>query len=64
MMNIWGGFAKEWRISKSKINTTKIEEELDGLLDNVQKEIKKAITVPSALAEIFSDDEDDEDDDW
>ncbi|MGG3471225.1 hypothetical protein ABES02_27610 [Neobacillus pocheonensis] len=62
MTNLWGKLAKEWRSRKPKIDKEKLEENLGGHLDQVQTVINNSKSVPSALDEIFSDDEDDEDD--
>ncbi|MBV6705108.1 hypothetical protein KV565_07955 [Bacillus thuringiensis] len=53
--------AKEWRISKPKIDKARLEEDIRGNLDNVMKTIEKSNSVPSVLDAINADDDDD---DW
>ncbi|WP_349727615.1 hypothetical protein [Peribacillus frigoritolerans] len=60
---IWGILAKEWRIRKQKIDRAKLEENLGENLAIVKKTIEKGNPVPSALDDIYADDEDD-DEDW
>ncbi|WP_342614455.1 hypothetical protein [Peribacillus frigoritolerans] len=59
---IWGILAKEWRIRKPKIDRLKLEENLGENLAIVKKTIEKSNPVPSALEDIYADDDDD--DDW
>ncbi|USK48033.1 hypothetical protein LIT38_15785 [Bacillus sp. CMF12] len=61
-MTIWEKLAKEWRIQIPKFNKDKLEEDIGGNLNIVKKTIEKSRTVPSAMDEIFADDDDD--DDW
>ncbi|WP_347940350.1 hypothetical protein AAEY33_22250 [Peribacillus simplex] len=60
---IWETLAKGWRIRKPKIDRTKLEENLGENLAIVKKTIEKSNPVPSALDDIYADDED-EDEDW
>jgi hypothetical protein len=61
MTNLWEKLAKEWRIRKSKIDKVKLEEAIGGNLDDVKITIEKGNPVPSALDDIYADDDDD---DW
>ncbi|OOR05652.1 hypothetical protein BW900_16370 [Bacillus mycoides] len=61
MTTIWERMAKEWRISKPKINKARLEEDIRGNLDNVMKTIEKSNSVPSVLDAINADADDD---DW
>jgi len=62
MTIIWENLAKEWRNLKPRIDKVKLEENIGMNLENVQKIMKESKSVPSALDDIFSDD--DGDDDW
>lgn len=61
MITIWERVAKEWRISKPKIDKAKLEEDIGGNLNDVMKIIEKSNSVPSAWDAINAHDDDD---DW
>lgn len=60
---IWEKLAKEWRIQNPIIDRDKLNSELGMHLDKVKKDIEENKSVPSAFDEIFSDDDED-DEDW
>lgn len=57
---LWEIFAKEWRIRKPKIDRAQLEENLGENLAIVKKTIEKSNPVPSALDDIYADENEDE----
>lgn len=59
-MSIWRKVANEW-CSQKVIDKEKINSTVESHLEKVHSKIKESKGVPSAMDDIFSDDEDDDD---